>query len=136
MVDLAVKNHFESPDGIINGNCDSFYSRKLFGYSKRLGEKTLYSACAVYGYPVLLGELFHSKNRDNILEFLVALQYLLYPLRRIVMLMPHDIGIENARSRIKRVNCRIYSKFGNLAAENSRSIKLQMPGLRRSYPAA
>ena len=57
------------------------------------------------------------KDRDNILQLLVALENLLYALGYFVMLLTNDMRVENTRGGLQRVDSRIDAKFGNLTAQ-------------------
>ena len=46
---------------------------------------------------VLLGQLVHAEDRDDVLEVLVALQDLLDVARDAVVLLADDLGVERAR---------------------------------------
>ena len=51
---------------------------KCLGHMERLRQKTLDFSGPGNGYLVLIGEFLHSQNGDNILQFLIFLQYLLH----------------------------------------------------------
>ncbi len=63
------------------------------GDVERLREEALDLAGALHEHLVVLGELVHAENRDDVLQILVALQHLLHALRdRVVILRRESCG--------------------------------------------
>ena len=67
------------------------------GDEHRLREEALDLAGALHDELVLVGELVHAEDGDDVLELLVALEHLLHARRRLVVLLPDDAGLESAR---------------------------------------
>ena len=87
----------EALDGFLDGHHDTWQTCKLFCNGKRLREEALHTTCAVHGQLVLVGELVHAKDGDDVLKLLVTLQNLLDTLCTLVMLLSYDQRIEDAR---------------------------------------
>ena len=124
MVAVAVEYHLEAPDGIGYVNHHSWHAGELFGHAERLAEETLHPAGAVHRELVLVGEFIHTQDGYDVLQFLVALQDLLHPLGRFVMVFAHDVGVEDARSALERVHRGVDAEGSDLAAEHGGRIEM------------
>jgi hypothetical protein len=71
------------------------HAGELFGHVEGLGEEALDLAGAGDGQAVLFGQFVHAQNRDDVLQFLVALQDLLHAAGDLVVLFADDLGGEN-----------------------------------------
>lgn len=67
--------------------------------AKGCDQETLYTAGTIHQCAVGIRKFFHTEDRDNILQLLVALENLLYALSYFVMLLTYDM-----RSRIREVD--------------------------------
>ena len=85
---------------------------------------TLYAACPVYRQLVFVRQFVHTQNGDDVLKFLVPLEYLLDSLGGLVMLLAYDVRVENPGGGFERVHCRIDTQFGDLPAEHCRGIQV------------
>ena len=96
MVHIPVKYHPESFYGIFYIDHYTRYSRELFSYRKRLGKEPLDASGTVDGQTIFIREFIHPKNGNDVLQFLVALEYLFHALGYIVMLFAYNIRVEDA----------------------------------------
>ena len=64
------------------------------------------------------------RNRDDVLEGLVALQRLLDRAGDFVMLLPDDQRVEHARSGIQRIHGRVDALLGDGAVEHGRGVEV------------
>ena len=95
IIHLAIQNHTETFDRIFYGDHHTGYAGKLFGYGERLRKEPLYTTCTIHKRPVFIRKFFHTQNRNDILQLFVTLKNLFYPLCHFIMLLPHDMRIEN-----------------------------------------
>ena len=63
---------------------------------ERLREEALDLASARHGQLVVLGQLVHAQDGDDVLQLLVALEHHLYRASNTVMLFAHDVRVEDA----------------------------------------
>src|SRR6516164_11129661 len=63
---------------------------EYFGDEKGLRQKLLNLACPRHGQLVLLGQLVHAQNRNDVLQRLVGLQHSLYVARHLVVVLAND----------------------------------------------
>src|SRR6476620_933861 len=124
MVVLAVAEPLEALDGV--GEVDELAGRagEHFGDVERLRQEALDLAGARHGDLVLFRELVHAENGDDVLEPLVALQYLLHAPRHGVVLFAHDQRREHARSGIERVDGGIDALLGNTARQHRGGVEM------------
>ena len=66
------------------------------GHAERLGEELLDLARAGHRELVVLRQLVHAQDRDDVLEVLVPLEDGLDPARDVVVLLAHDLWVEDA----------------------------------------
>src|SRR5919108_240750 len=83
-------------------------------YEERLGLEALDLAGTGHGHLVFLGQLFHAKDGDDILQVFIALQNALHRARHRVVLLPHHPWVEDARGGVQRVHGRIDAQLGDL----------------------
>src|SRR5947199_9562480 len=109
VVVLAVNDLLEAADGV--GGLDelAFEAGKLLGDEEGLREEALNLARARDDQLVLFRKLVEAEDGDDVLQVFVALQDLLDRLRRVVVILADDSGVEDARRRRERVNRRVNS---------------------------
>ena len=78
IVHLAVQDHFEAFDRLCDRNILARNAGKVFRYVERLGQEFLNLSRTVYDLLVLFIQLFHTEDRDDILQFIVPLQRFLH----------------------------------------------------------
>ncbi len=74
------------------------------GDEHRLGEEALHLAGALDDELVLVRELVHAEDGDDVLQVAVALEDLLHARRRLVVLVRDDARLERPRERVQRVD--------------------------------
>jgi len=72
-----------------------------------LAEEALDLARALDGDLVLVGELVDAEDGDDVLQLAVALQGLLDLGGDVVVLLADDVGLEDGRGRVQRVDRRV-----------------------------
>ena len=80
---------------------------ELLGDVERLAQEALDLAGAVDLELVLVGELVDAEDGDDVLQLLVALQHLLDVGGGPVVLLAEDVGLEDRRGRVERVDRRV-----------------------------
>ena len=121
---FAGDDFFKSTNGFLDGNIFAGHAGELFGHKERLAEETLNLAGACHCKLVIVRQFFHTKNGNDILKFLVALQDFLNTARSFVMFLTDHVRIHDPGSGIERVHCGIDTQFGNLAGQNRRRIQM------------
>src|SRR5690625_728596 len=99
VVEFAVANALESVDGICQRYVRAWQTGELLCDEEVLAQEALNATCALNGDLVLFGQLVHTQNRDNILQFLVLLQNVDHALGNSVVTLTDDAWLENTRSR-------------------------------------
>ena len=79
---------------------------------ERLGQEALHLAGARNRQTILVAELFHAQDGNNILQISVFLQNLLHRTRRFVVLLTDDIRLQNTGGGCQRVNGRVNALLG------------------------
>ncbi len=74
---------------------------------------------------VLIGELVHSKDCNDVLQLVIFLKYLLHPLCCIVMLLSDNVRVEDTGCGLKRVHGRIDTQRCNLSAQYGSSVQMR-----------
>jgi hypothetical protein len=88
---------------------------EYLGHVERLREEALHLAGAGDHQLLILGELVHPEDGDDVLKIPVALQRLLHRARDPVMLLADDLGVEDAAGGIERVHRGVDAELGNSA---------------------
>ncbi len=74
---------------------------------------------------VLVGELVDAEDRDDVLQLPVALQHLLDPVGDLEVLLADDLGLEDRRGRVERVDRRIDPLLGDRPVEVRRRVQVR-----------
>src|SRR5690348_9289024 len=104
VVDFAVDDHLERADGFLQRHVLAGRAGEHLGHVEWLREEALALARAVHGLLALFGKLVHAEDRDDVLQFLVALQRALHLARDVVVLLADHQRIELARGRGQRID--------------------------------
>src|SRR6266850_116615 len=131
VVVLAFDNLAEAAYRVLDLYVASGASGELLGNVERLRQEALHLAGAADGQFVIFAELVNAKDGYDVLQVFVALQNLLHSLGHVVVLLPDNSGIENARSRGQRIHCRINSNLGQGTREHGGCIEVSEGGGRR-----
>mmetsp|Transcript_38402 Transcript_38402/g.120959 ORF Transcript_38402/g.120959 Transcript_38402/m.120959 type:complete len:569 (+) Transcript_38402:1788-3494(+) len=89
-----------------------------------LREEALDLARARHNHLVVLGELVHAEDGDDVLQRLVVLQHLLHAARNLVVLVADDARVEDARGRVERVDGGVDALLGDAAREHGGRVQV------------
>ena len=128
MVNLAIENHLEALDGILNRDHHTGGVGELLCHKEGLREETLNTTSAVHSGLILIRELLHTENRDDILQLLVTLENLFHTLSSVVVLLTYNVGVEDSRSRLQRIYCGVDTECGNLTREHGGCVEVREGG--------
>src|SRR5207344_525459 len=101
---LAVDDRAEARDRVLELHVLAGRARELLGHEVRLRQEPLDPARPGDDDLVLVRELVHAEDRDDVLEVGVALEDLLHERRDLVVLVRDDAGLERARIRFERIH--------------------------------
>ena len=96
VVDFAVQHAREALDGFGDWHVLACAPGEMLRDGERLREETFDLARPLHGQLILIRQLFHPQNGDDVLKILVALEDTLYAERNPIMLIAHDIRVEDA----------------------------------------
>src|SRR4051812_25584164 len=131
VVVLALGQLLERVDRLVQRGELALDAGELLGDEERLGQESLDAPGPVDGDPVLLGELVHTEDGDDVLEILVALQDLLGAPRDVVVLLADVAGVEDARGAVQRVDGRVDTLLRDRAGEHRGGVEVGERGVRR-----
>ena len=97
-------------------NCD--------GDEEGLREEALDLAGARDDELVVLAELVHAEDGDDVLQVLVLLEDRLDLARDVVVALADDVRVEQRRRRVERVDGRVDADLGERAVENRRRVEV------------
>src|SRR5690349_12656054 len=124
MVKFPVHDHIETFDRVFNVYQCPLQTCKSFRNVERLGEETLNSTSPMNDKFIVVAEFVHTKDSDDVLQLLVSLKSKFHSLCAVVMFLTNDVSAKDTRSRIQRVNGRVDTKLGYLAAQHRRGVKV------------
>src|SRR5262245_15050597 len=125
VVALAVEDLLEAPDRVGDADVDALRARELLGDVEGLRQEALDLAGACHREAVVLGELVHAEDRDDVLEVLVLLERLLDAARHAVVLLAHDQRVEDAARRVERIDRGIDALLGDRAREHRGGVEVR-----------
>ena len=131
IVVFAIDDFFEAANRVLQFHIGAGSSSEGFGDVKGLGQEALNFARPSDGHAVFFRKLIHTENRDDILQILIALQNQLHRTSDLVMLRADDMGIQNPRSSVERIDGGINAQLGDLSRKNRGRIEMSK-GRRRS----
>ena len=121
---LAFDDLAEAAHGIGNLHVAALAPGKLGGDVEGLREELLHLPGARHRELVIFTQFVETKDGDDVLQVFIALQQLLHALGHIVMLLPHDARIENARGGSQRIHRRINPNLGQRSGEHRGRVKM------------
>jgi hypothetical protein len=83
-----------------------------------------------YGQLVLLRQLVHTKNGNDILERLVVLENLLDRGGHVVVVLADDTGVQHTRLRVERVDGGVDTELGNRTRQHGGGVQVSEGGSR------
>src|SRR5581483_4468033 len=107
VVVLAGDDLLEAGDRVLELDVLARRPRELLGDEVRLREEALDLARSRDDELVLVGQLVHAQDGDDVLQVLVALQDLLHRGRRLVVRVGDDPRLQRAGGRVERVDGRV-----------------------------
>src|SRR5215211_1395138 len=131
VVVLAVDDLRERAHGVLNRDGGPRSARELLGHEERLREEALDLASPLHGELVLVGELVDTQDGDDVLELLVALQDLADLIGDPKVVLPDDVGLEDRRRGVERVDGRVDALLGYRARERRRGVEVREHRRRR-----
>src|SRR5215204_5383381 len=130
VVVLTFDDLLEGADGVLQLHELARHARKLLGHEEWLREEALYPARPVDDDLVLLGELLHTEDVDDVLQLLVALHNVLHPLGHLVVLVADDARVQNRRNRVQGVDRRVDALLGQVTRQLHRRVEVGERGER------
>ena len=95
LVHLTIYDGLEALDSLLYRHIDTLDTCEVLGYVEWLSEELLDFSCSVYKHLVLICQLLHTEDCDDILQLLVLLENLLYLSCYLIMLLAYDIRLED-----------------------------------------
>src|SRR3954449_9731538 len=117
VVVLAVDDLAERAHRVVDRDVRSRRAGERLGDVERLRQEALDLARALHRHLVLVGELVDAQDGDDVLELAVALEDLLHLRGDVVVLLPDDVGLEDRRRRVQRVDRRVDALLGDRARQ-------------------
>src|SRR4051812_39976513 len=124
VVVLAVDDLAEGPHGLLDRDVRARRAGERLGDVERLGQEALDLAGALHRDLVLVGELVDAEDRDDVLELAVALEDLLHPRGDVVVLLADEVGLEDRRRRVERVDGGIDALLGDRPRQRGRRVEV------------
>eukprot|EP00341_Mesodinium_pulex_P006742 CAMPEP_0116906706 /NCGR_PEP_ID=MMETSP0467-20121206/12673_1 /TAXON_ID=283647 /ORGANISM="Mesodinium pulex, Strain SPMC105" /LENGTH=432 /DNA_ID=CAMNT_0004581591 /DNA_START=204 /DNA_END=1503 /DNA_ORIENTATION=+ len=109
--------------GIFESDFLADLSRELLSHSEGLRQHTLDFACAGHHEFVLLAQLVHSEDGDDVLERLVVLQEFLGRTRDVVVALAHDHWVQHTGGGVERVDGRLDAQLGQGAGQHGGGVQ-------------
>ena len=125
VVVLAVEHLAERAHGLGDRHVLARRARELLGDVERLGQEALDLARALHELAVLVGELVDAEDRDDVLQLAVALQDALDLVGDVEVLLAEDLGLEDRRRRVERVDRGVDALLGDRARQRRRGVEVR-----------
>ena len=104
---LALEDLLERGHRLLDGHVLALEAGELLGHEERLREEALDLPGALHCQAVLVRELLDSEDGDDVLELAVALEDLPHVVGDLVVLLAHDVRLQDRRGRVERVDGRV-----------------------------
>src|SRR3954471_18095636 len=124
LVVLAVDDLAERAHGVVDRDVGARGAGERLGDVERLRQEALDLARALHRHLVLVGELVDAEDRDDVLELLVALEDLLDARRDLVVLLADDVGLEDRRGRVERIDRRVDALLRDRPRQHRRRVEV------------
>src|SRR5206468_634155 len=131
LVVLALDDLLEALRGVGDLHVPARRARELLGDEERLREEALDLPRAGDDQLVLVRELFHAEDRDDVLEILVPLEDQLHGPRGRVVLGAEDVRVEDSGRRRERIDRWVDAQLGERPAQHRRRVEMRERGGRR-----
>uniref|UniRef100_A0A182P1D5 Prokaryotic-type class I peptide chain release factors domain-containing protein n=1 Tax=Anopheles epiroticus TaxID=199890 RepID=A0A182P1D5_9DIPT len=130
MVQLTVQDLGEALDGFLQRHQFAGMASEHLSDLERLRQETLDLAGAGDRQLVLLGQLIHTQDGNDILQGLVVLQNLLHATGNVVVLGTDDVRVHDTRGRIQWIDSRVDAQLGNGTRQYSGGVQVSESGGR------
>ena len=100
---LAVDDLLEATDGLLQGDIFALITGELLRHGEGLGQETLDLPGTVDYQLVLVTQLVHAHDGDDVLQLLIALEDALDSPGGLVMLLSHDLRGEDPGGGVQRI---------------------------------
>src|SRR5208282_2379903 len=130
LVTLAVGNLPEAADGVGQLDVASGFAGEDLGGEERLAQKALDFARSGHHQLVLLGQLVHAEDGNDVLQLPVALEDVLHLARHRVVLGTHHRRVQNAAGGVERVHRWVDAELGDGAAQHNGRVQVGKGGGR------
>eukprot|EP00043_Microstomoeca_roanoka_P001490 m.33042 g.33042 ORF g.33042 m.33042 type:complete len:558 (+) comp10850_c1_seq1:312-1985(+) len=127
---LATKNFPEAADGVVKLDELTLLTSERSSDGKRLGEETLDLTGTSDGELIFLRQFIHTQDGNDILERLVVLKNLLDVTSALVVLVTDDSSVKDTGGRVKGIDGRVDTQFGNTTRKHSGGIQVSKSGGR------
>src|SRR5664280_1018191 len=124
IVALAVHDVFETPHRIRQGDVFPGDTGELFGDVERLRKETLDLARPLHHDLVLVGELVHAQDGDDVLQLAVPLEDLLHAGGDVVVFVADGVAGQDARVGVERVDGRVDPLLDDGARQRRRRVQM------------
>src|SRR5699024_7198096 len=124
LVHLAVHDGGKALDGVLERDIDAGDAGELFGHVGGLGEEALDLAGPADRFLVLLAQLVHAQDGDDVLQLAVLLEDLLHLAGHAVVLLAHDVGLEDAGGGLQRIDGGVDALLDDLAAQDGGGVQM------------
>src|SRR5258708_5371019 len=128
---LALEDLFEAADRVRQRDGAPWPTGEDLADVERLREELLDFAGAADGQLVVVGELVHAEDGDDVLQVFVTLQDALDLLRHVVVLLADDVRVEDAAGRGQRIHRWEEAAGGEGALQHEGGVEVGEGGGRR-----
>eukprot|EP00128_Syssomonas_multiformis_P016704 Colp12_sorted_trinity150504_noHs@24768 len=130
VIKLTTKNGLEALNGVRELDKTARRASEDLSDLEGLRQETLDLTGTGDGELILLGQLIHTQNGNNILERLVVLEDLLDTTGSVVVLLTDNAGVENTRGRVEGIDGGVNTQLSNTTRQHSGSIQVSEGGGR------
>src|SRR5690606_37656243 len=120
----------ETTDGLLQRHVLAGGTGEHFGHVERLRQEALDLTGAGHQLLVGLGQLVHTQDGDDVLQFLVALQHVLHAARGVVVLLAHHQRVQRTAGGVQRVHGRVDTQGGDVAGQYDGGVEVGEGGRR------
>ena len=109
---------------------DPRHAGEVLRHVEGLGQEFLDLSGPVYRQLVLVGELVHAQDGDDVLELIVPLQHCLDLPGGLVVVLPYHLGFEDTGGGLQGVHGGVEALLRDLAAQDGSGVKMGKGGGR------
>merc|ERR1719242_2848502 len=125
---LAGQDSLEARDGLVNGDKLARVVGEHLSDLERLGEESLNLSGSGDLELVLLGQLVHTQDSDDVLERLVVLEQLLDTSSNLVVLTTDDVRVHDTAGGVERIHSRVDTSLSNRSGQHSGGVQVSEGG--------